>query len=305
MSLAIRDGINFVIQTSNPAVASQLFLIRVNYRPPGRNFLIFRLALIVLMLSGPVFAQSPPTISSPDGRLSITFRAVAAARPVAEGETSPAPEPAPDGGQLVYEVSFQGKALIEASALRLDLKDQSPLGPNVRIVNSTSSATDETYHLVAGKASSVRNHYNALRVELEEPAAPGRKLAMEARAYDDAVAFRYVVPEQPALREFRLAAERTEFRISKDPIIYALVLPNFRSMYESEFIKLSASSLSNQGGVESQVLVGSPAADGSAGRGLDGHHRGRPARLCRHVPDESVRRLDQPQVRVHACAAPG
>ena len=89
----------------------------------------FRLTLILLMLSGPAFAQSPPTISSPDGRLSITFRTVAAARPVAEGEPPPALEPAPDGGQLVYEVSFQGKALIEASALRLDLKDQPPLGP--------------------------------------------------------------------------------------------------------------------------------------------------------------------------------
>ena len=81
---------------------------------------------------------------------------------------------------------------------------------------------------------------------------------MEARAYDDAIAFRYVVPEQPALKEFRLAREGTEFRISKDPFIYALVLPNFRSMYESEFIKLSASSLSNQGGVESHVLLGLP-----------------------------------------------
>ena len=162
--------------------------------------MIFRLALILLMLSGPAFAQSPPTISSPDGRLSMTFRTVAAARPAAEGEAPPALEPAPDGGQLVYEVSFQGQPLIEASALRLDLKDQRPLGPNVRIVNATSSATDATYHLVAGEASSVRNHFNALRVELEEPAAPGRKLVMEARAYDDAIAFRYVVPEQPALK---------------------------------------------------------------------------------------------------------
>ena len=72
-----------------------------------------------------------------------------------------------------------------------------------------------------------------------ETASPSRKLVMEARAYDDAVAFRYLVPEQAPIREFRLAKETTEFRIAKDPFIYALFLPNYRSMYESEFIKLS------------------------------------------------------------------
>ena len=217
-----------------------------------------RIALtLTLILNGLVFAQSPATVSSPDGRLALTFRTVSLARP-AEAAGALHPEPAPDGGQLVYEVSFQGKPLVETSALRLDLKDQLALGPNLRMVKATSSSTDETYHLIAGKASSVRNHFNGIRLELEEPVAPGRKLVMEARVYDDAVAFRYIVPEQPALKEFRLTGEGTEFRITKDPFVYALFLPNFRSMYESEFIKLSASSLSNQGGVESRVLVGLP-----------------------------------------------
>src|SRR5262249_3395040 len=155
----------------------------------------------------------------------------------------------PAGGQLVYAVSFQGKPLIDASALRLDLQGQRPLGSAVRIMNTRPSKADETYRLVTGKASSVRNHYHALRVELEENDAPRRKLVIEARAYDDAVAFRYVVPDQPSLREFRLTKEGTEFRISKDAVTYALVLPNYRSMYESEFVKLPVSAFSNQGGV--------------------------------------------------------
>jgi alpha-glucosidase len=202
------------------------------------------------------FAQAGvAALSSPDGRLAIEFRTVAGGKgPLA----TPARQPVPDGGQLVYLVSFQAKALIEPSVLRLDLKDQPPLGQDVRIVNAAPSKVDETYHLIAGKASSVRNVYNALRIELEERGAPGRKLVMEARVYDDAVAFRYFVPEQPALHEFCLAREETEFRIAKDPFIWALFLPNFRSMYESEFIKLSASSLSNQGGVSSTQLLGLP-----------------------------------------------
>ena len=38
--------------------------------------------------------------------------------------------------------------------------------------SAATAATDETYQLIAGKASSVRNHFNAIRVELEEPRAP-------------------------------------------------------------------------------------------------------------------------------------
>lgn len=187
------------------------------------------------------FAQAE--LRSPDGRVAMTFRTVA---------RTAAPS------QLVYTVSYQAKALIEPSALRLDLKDQAPLGPNVRIAGSTPSSADGTYHLIAGKASTVRNHYNALRLDIDETGGSARKFSIEARAYDDAVAFRYVVPEQTALTEFRLAKEGTEFRIVKDPFIWALYLPNFRSMYESEFLKVTASSLANQGGVKSTQLLGLP-----------------------------------------------
>jgi alpha-glucosidase len=203
------------------------------------------LALLFMTVTG--WPQSGTVVlNSPDDRLAITFG------------TASNNQPAPAGGQLVYTVSFQGKPLINPSALRLDLQDQRPLGSDVRMVNTVRSKTDETYRLVTGKASSVRNHYNALRIELEETSDPGRQLIIEARAYDDAVAFRYVVPRQTPLREFRLRKENTEFRISKDAVTYALVLPNYQSMYESEFIKLPVSAFSNQGGVASTVLIGLP-----------------------------------------------
>jgi alpha-glucosidase len=220
--------------------------------------LVFSLSIV---LHTAAFAQSGrAVVNSPDGRLSIGIMTVAKAQQ-GRGGALPAPngEPVAAGGQLVYTVAFQGKPLIEPSMLRLDLQGQTPqLGEDVRIVSATPSKLDETYRLVAGKASTARNHCNTLRIELEETGPPGRRLTVEARAFDDAVAFRYVIPEQAGIREFRLAKENTEFRISKDPFIYALFLPSYRSMYESEFIKLSASSLSNQGGIASTVLLGLP-----------------------------------------------
>lgn len=203
--------------------------------------MVMRLSIPILFLvATSLWAQTnPPSLVSPDGRLSVSF------------ETT-------DANQLVYEVSFQGKTVLEPSTLSLELQDQPPLGANVRIADVIRSTTDETYHLVTGKASEVRDHFNALRLQVEETAEPKRQLVIEARAYNDAIAFRYVVPEQPSIHDFNLTREKTEFRLAKDATTYSLVLPNYRSMYESEFIKLPASAFCNQGGVHSEVLIGCP-----------------------------------------------
>jgi alpha-glucosidase len=109
-----------------------------------------------------------------------------------------------------------------------------------------------------GRAAEARDAYNGLRVELEEPGFLARRLTIEARAFNNAVAFRYLVPDSGAARDFRLAREATEFRLPNDATSYALVLPHYRSMYESEFLKLPLSAFSNQGGVASSALLGLP-----------------------------------------------
>ena len=200
----------------------------------------FPLLLLAAGLSSP---QSLPVLRSPDGNLQIQF------------ETTVDNHSA-EGGQLAYSVTVGGKPLIDRSALRLELQGYRPLGTAVRIVKQTPGTVDETYKLIAGKRSVVRNHYNGLLLDTED--SEGRKLTIEARAYDDAVAFRYVVPDQAALREFRLTKEGTEFRLSKDAATYALVLPNFRTSYESEYIKLNASAFAGKVGLSATNLIGLP-----------------------------------------------
>jgi alpha-glucosidase len=68
---------------------------------------------------------------------------------------------------------------------------------------------------------------------------------MEARAYDDGVAFRYVVPEQLgrnsqsglAMREFRLVKELTSFRFPTDATVYPLYRNSDRTSYEGDWVK--------------------------------------------------------------------
>ena len=208
-----------------------------------------RYALIALLLTAAAtirLQSQPVSLRSPDGRLTLQFQTLTTNKtPVASGA-------------LAYDLAFQNHPLLEPSAMSLELEGQPPLGANVRIARSTPSQTDETYRLVGGKANPVRNHFNALRIELEETAAPNRKLVVEARAYNDAVAFRYVVPEQPGLSGFRLAKETTEFRVTRDATAYAMPLPNFQSQYEGEYVKLPVSAFSYQGGVLHPPLVGLP-----------------------------------------------
>ena len=205
--------------------------------------------IIVAFLLAPIFvlAQSGTAIiKSPDNNILFTIETIS-------DNQNPS-----EIGKLVYSVSYKGNSVIDKSALSLKLNDGMPLGSDVRIVGSENSIINETYNLIAGKTSIVHNSCNTLRVELEESGNMSRKMWIEIRAFNDAVAFRYLVPAQPDINNFVLKEEYTEFRISKDAITYSLILPNFKSMYESEFIKLPVSAFSNQGGVRSNVLIGLP-----------------------------------------------
>jgi len=187
--------------------------------------------LVLAILSLPLAGQAPAVLVSPDGKLELAFQVLA-----------PAATAGP-GGQLAYEVSYEGKPVLARSHLGLLLEGAPLLGGAVRIVGVEKSSHDETYRLVHGKSNPVRDYYNALRLELEETRPAARRLVVEARAYDDGVAFRYLVPDQPAVKAFRLAAEKTEFRLPKDCFAYPLFLRNFHTSYEDRYSILPAGSI--------------------------------------------------------------
>jgi len=177
-------------------------------------------------------AWGQASVQSPDGAIEMTIAA--------------------NGGALTYEVSFRGKPVILSSPLGLELEHAPVLGAAVRIAASSTGAVDETYSMPHGRSNPVRNLCHTLTLDLEETAAPARKLTLEARAYNDGVAFRYVVPTQPGLAEVRLAAERTAFTLAKDATTYALILKDFQTPYEDGYHTLPLS------GWHAEWLVGLP-----------------------------------------------
>ena len=162
------------------------------------------------------------------------------------------------------------------SALALELDGQPALGSDVQIIESTPGKGSDDYTLVAGKVSDVHDQYNNLLLRTVESGGAKRALLIEARAYNDGIAFRYVLPAQDAIKALRLKQEDTEFRISTDATTWALALPNYRSSYESEYVKLPVTAFSNQGGVSSSFLIGMPLLMRLSRDGLDDAYRSRP-----------------------------
>ncbi len=134
------------------------------------------------------------TCVSPDGQNMVMFKLV-------------------DGAPR-YDVTYAGKAVIRDSALGLNLDDK-PFGA-FEIVGTQAGAVDTSWKPVVGERDIVRDCYNHLTIQLQERAEPKRRLHVEFRAYDEGVAFRYVLPEQPALNGATASSEATEFRFASD-----------------------------------------------------------------------------------------
>jgi alpha-glucosidase len=130
-------------------------------------------------------------VSSPDGKIRVTF--------------------ALQDGVPVYQVSYDGKDVILPSKLGFVFKADEPLNRNLRIATSETTSFDETWTQPWGEVKDIRNHYNELRVHLEEKTDTHRKMTLVFRVYDDGLGFRYELPKQERLTSFEIMDEQTEF----------------------------------------------------------------------------------------------
>jgi alpha-glucosidase len=176
-------------------------------------------SLLILFSLSTACAQNDaglPRVESPNGALSMMLLTRSGAN-----------------GGLHYIVEFRGKRVLDESILGLKFEGQATLGPGMKQTSVKSSQADETYTIPVGKTSSVRDHYNAIRADFEDDSS--RRLAVEMRAYDDGIAFRMLVPDQPALKHVRLERELTDFRFSKDSTTFPLIVDGYQSSYEDEY----------------------------------------------------------------------
>lgn len=151
-------------------------------------------------------AAAAVELKSPDGRLALTVDVK---------------DRGAEKGVPVYRLAYQGRDILLESRLGLDL-EPSPFHGGVSVVGQSRAEHDGTWKPLCGERDSVRDHYSELTIDLKENDAPHRLLRIAFRAYDEGLAFCYTLPEQPDLKEFTIAAERTQFRFPGDPTTWAV-----------------------------------------------------------------------------------
>jgi alpha-glucosidase len=198
-------------------------------------------AVIMVAATGSAMAAEH-VLASPDNSLTITI-----------SDTD---------GRARYAVARKGKPLLTPSPLGLALDKGGALSTKLTIAGAKQTSVDQTYELVVGKTRTVRDHYNELTVDFAEAGPAGRKLRVIARAYDDGVAFRYVLPDQPTLAGVAIRGEETRFDFAADDRCWALNLGRFGTSHEGEYDPIQASKFRASALFELPVVC--QTADGTA-----------------------------------------
>jgi len=170
-----------------------------------------------------LYASEPLTVTSPNGDLSFDF------------ELKVNPQPYTPGERAYYRVSYKGSPILVDSPLGLDFKDASALDHDFEIVGTDRRTADNTWENVLGARRRIPDHYNQLTVSLRERHAPGRRVDVVFRAYDEGIAFRYFLPRQDGLEKFTLSSENTGFYFSREAHAYALSLGGYTTSYETDY----------------------------------------------------------------------
>ena len=174
---------------------------------------LFCFAVMCLVLSTIAIAKDVK-VSSPDGSLTVTVGV--------------------DGGRAWYQVMRGQEAIINRSALGFVLKD-GDLKDNFKMGKVTRSTFDETWSQPWGEDAQVRNHYNEMKVRLQEKGGHKRMLDVAVRAFDDGIAFRYEFPDQASLKEFVIMDEVTQFALPTDAQAWSI--PALTAYYEGIYTR--------------------------------------------------------------------
>lgn len=184
---------------------------------------IFFLFLLVFLSSTlPVVAQKKIILSSPDGKIVFTGKLA--------------------NKFLVYKISYKDRTIVDYSVLHLQFNNSDSGSFRLFRKPLFRDSTDD-YDLVTGKTKHVHAHYREVTIPLEGIKAGSWKVNMVVRAFDDALAFRYEIPQQENGPGFTLLDENTTFKLAGDPQVHALLFPNYTSSHEGFYANMPLSKI--------------------------------------------------------------
>ena len=169
------------------------------------------------------------TLLSPDGTLKVTVDAEKA---------------------LTWSMARKGVDLVKPSRLGLDFIAQKPW-TDFRVLAVQRRSHDDVWTTRLYKKETVHDQANELEMALED--GEGRLMTLVFRAYNEGVAFRYVIPEQKAFDGFQLKGELTEWRFPEGVDGWFTSYRNWVSSQECDFQNRKISEIG------AKELIGMPA----------------------------------------------
>lgn len=179
------------------------------------------------------------TLSSPSGKIALTFALTAA-------------------GQPTYEVNYKTKTVVMKSNLGIKLKDKTALNADFEIQTSKNNTFNESWKPVLGEQASIVNHYNELVVGLVQKGT-NIKVNLVFRAFDEGVAFRYDFPKQKELNYFIITDEETQFNLNENNKVFWLPGDFDSNEYEyneTKFSEIDNSKINMNNGIGVKSIPG-------------------------------------------------
>lgn len=152
-----------------------------------------------------------------------------------------------DNGRPTYEMTYKDKAVIKPSHLGLELAknkhaskgmEETDLMDGFNITDTKESTLNETWRPVWGETATIRNNYNELAVNLNQPSS-NRNITIRFRVYDYGMGLRYEFPQQKDLNYFIIKEEHTQFAMAGDHKTWWLPGDYDTQEYETVTSKLS------------------------------------------------------------------
>lgn len=153
----------------------------------------------------------------------------------------------PRGRRLYYSVTYNGKPLLREAPLGLDVQGAPGLSDDVMIFRTQRRVYDGVWHRIWGKSARVHNDCEELRVTLQCRANSSRTMDVIWRAYNDGVAFRFHLPRQRDVKQFKLTSESSWFRFAGNHRIWAADYGGFTTHQEAEFAERRLADLKSGG----------------------------------------------------------
>ena len=155
-------------------------------------------ALIILVLS---CSASAFTLKSPNGTVTLSF------------DTK---DRAAERGVPVYSVTFEGQPILTDSRLGFELADHETLADSMIMGAIQRSSHNQPWRPVYGEQSLYLDHYNEMKVSVQQTKAPFHLVDITFRCYDTGVAFATTIASTQRNRSIKILKERTEFSFLND-----------------------------------------------------------------------------------------